>query len=536
MKSPLSIVLAMFHALQKTGFIDGLLAGIFGLLAMSFLRGSVGSPLIPESFSEALFLLVPGEVESVAVGTLGAYAKYLAFAGTTLFTLILFGLLGVLISKLVTSSSSGPRWLLAGLTSSWLFTLIVSIPSILGLLGFRRLPMPAGLAATLLIVPSLVFALAFLSFSRPRAQAMPVSLPVVEGRFSPERRNAMRRGLVAAGGLILFFLSLERLQLPSAQTDGSTEDERSRLNPKNLADLPEIFRNPRLEQFLDGEVTTNAKFYRVSKNIIDPTVDVRAWKLTVDGLVTKPLSLAYEELTRLPKVSEFATLECISNEVGGDLISNAYWTGVKLKDILAMAEPLSDAKYLVFHCADGYTDSITVSKAIEDGTVLAYLMNGVRLPHEHGAPLRAVIPGIFGMKNAKWITRIELVRDEYRGYWQKRGWSNTAEYHTMSQIDRTDAEGGSTILLAGIAFSGDRGISKVEFSVDDGRSWKEAVLKPALGDFTWRFWAVNWTPENKGRYKLMVRATDQKGRVQSGEVLDTFPNGASGYHTVWINV
>jgi hypothetical protein len=198
----------------------------------------------------------------------------------------------------------------------------------------------------------------------------------------------------------------------------------------------------------------------------------------------------------------------------------------------------SAARDVVFIGADNYTDSIPLDRALHPGTMLAYEMNGVPLPRGHGAPLRAIVPGIYGMKNVKWIEAIELVGGDYRGYWQQRGWSEPAPYQTLSRIDeprhRETLEAGVPHLLAGIAFAGDRGVSRVELSVNDAVVTPR--LEPALGAYTWVIWTHEWTPASGGEYEMRVRAYDLSGAAQSDRVQPNFPNGATGLHRVVVSV
>jgi DMSO/TMAO reductase YedYZ molybdopterin-dependent catalytic subunit len=172
--------------------------------------------------------------------------------------------------------------------------------------------------------------------------------------------------------------------------------------------------------------------------------------------------------------------------------------------------------------------------------VLAYEMGGATLPPDHGFPARLLVPGIYGMKHVKWLNSIELVNYDYKGYWQQpsQGWSDVATVHTMSKIDYP-ASGTLKLrqqTLAGVAFAGDRSISKVEVSTDAGKSWNQAFVKPKQSDTSWVVWAFSWTPPATGRYTVIVRATDGQGNLQRGRVTDPYPNGASGWHTVVYHV
>lgn len=157
-----------------------------------------------------------------------------------------------------------------------------------------------------------------------------------------------------------------------------------------------------------------------------PDIKREDWSLEVKGLVEKPAVFSYEDLLDMPQISVYATLETISNPPGGRLIGNAVWTGVPLRFIFQKVGSLPAAQELVFRCEDGYSTSITVEKALEEGVMLALKINGEKLQGEHGYPLRAVVPEKYGMKWAKWITEIEFVDYDYRGFWEKRGWSDYA--------------------------------------------------------------------------------------------------------------
>lgn len=169
---------------------------------------------------------------------------------------------------------------------------------------------------------------------------------------------------------------------------------------------------------------------------------------------------------------------------------------------------------------------------------MAHRMNDELLPREHGFPLRAIVPGIYGMMNAKWLTEMEVTDQVYLGYWQERGWSNDAKIKTTSLIyyPAPEAQVSGPIPIAGVAFAGDRGISKVEVSTDGGNTWNEAVLKKPRSPYSWVLWAYEWTPSDKSNHVIIVRATDGTGQLQDPTPRPNFPDGATGYHTVEVTV
>ncbi len=287
-------------------------------------------------------------------------------------------------------------------------------------------------------------------------------------------------------------------------------------------------------------ITPVGNFYLVSKNFTDPSVDGQSWTLRVGGLVDKPMSLSLSDLRALPATSEYVTLECVSNNVGGALMSTGAFTGVRLSDLIAMASPQSQGTWVAFHARDSYTESLQLSLVQSSPEILvAYDLDGAPLPMSHGFPTRILIPGHYGMKGPKWLDSIELVNHETGGYWEQQGWDHNAIVKTTSRFD-VPRDGDilklGTISVAGVAFAGKRGIRKVEYSTDGGASWNDAPFDPPLSPLTWVLWKVSWTPASEGAYRLMVRATDGTGVLQDARVAPSYPTGASGYHTVGINV
>jgi hypothetical protein len=254
----------------------------------------------------------------------------------------------------------------------------------------------------------------------------------------------------------------------------------------------------------------------------------------VDGFTEKALTLKYEDMLAMPSQEQYTTLQCISNEVGGELIGNALWRGVPLKTVLNLAGIRADANWVFFRCEDDYTECIPLEFALRDQVVLAYQMNGVPLPKKNGFPVRLLSPGLYGIKHPKWIIEILLLPDERLGYWQQQGWTREGRMNTTVRID---VPGGAPqppepLLIQGVSFSGDRGISRVEVSTDSGKTWQDAVLQPPLGPYTWVHWQHEWLDPKLGETVLMARATDGTGELQKENQLDPYPNGAAAFHRV----
>ena len=285
-------------------------------------------------------------------------------------------------------------------------------------------------------------------------------------------------------------------------------------------------------------ITPNDEFYITSYHHT-PEVDVKSWSLSIKGLVNKPKTFMYDDLVKRTNTSMISTLECIGNPVGGESIGTAKWEGVKLNALLDEAGVDPKAVDLVLRGVDGYSDSFPAQHALRDEVLLVTKMNGMPLPDDHGFPARVIVPGIYGMKNVKWLTELELVDQDFKGYWEKKGWSDDAEVQLMSRIDlpgHSETLRGPDYTVKGIAFSGLRGIRKVEVSTDGGTTWHQATLEPALSPYAWVLWSYRWKIPGPGRYKLVARATDGDGMLQSPTRRGEFPDGKSGLHDITVKV
>ncbi len=280
------------------------------------------------------------------------------------------------------------------------------------------------------------------------------------------------------------------------------------------------------------ELTPPADFYRVDINLTPPDIDEKTWRLNIDGLVDHPLTLSLAELNSRPAYTQAITLECISNNVGGDLISTGLWTGVRLKDLMQEAGLQPKAQALAIQTVDGFYESVSRQDLVDERTLLVYGMDGQPLTAEHGFPLRLYIPDRHGMKLPKWIVHIQAVAADAPGYWVDRGWNRQAIPHTTSAIDTVNidqAETNGTIPVGGIAYAGGRGISRVEVQIDNG-PWIEAELRiPALSPLTWVQWRYFWK-STPGKHILRVRAYDGTGSIQDATSRPPTPDGATGIY------
>ena len=286
--------------------------------------------------------------------------------------------------------------------------------------------------------------------------------------------------------------------------------------------------------------TPNTKFYRIDTALSVPQIDPANWTLRIHGMVDREIRLTYAELNARPLIERWVTLCCVSNYVGGDLISNALFLGARLADILREAGVHPDSDQLVMSSPDGMTIGAPTA-VVMDGrdAMIAVGMNGAPLPVEHGFPARIVVPGLYGYVSAcKWVVDIEATTyDARQAYWVQGGWAAKTDIKLQSRIDtpRSGASvaAGRPVAVAGVAWDQHVGVSTVELQVNDG-PWQPARLATVPSTDTWRQWVVAWTPPAPGSYRLRVRATDASGNVQTDRVSDVYPSGATGLHAITV--
>ena len=282
----------------------------------------------------------------------------------------------------------------------------------------------------------------------------------------------------------------------------------------------------------------NDKFYRIDTALLVPVVDTQGWTLRIHGMVDRETTLTWEQLIALPIFEQYVTIACVSNEVGDKLVGNAKWTGVRLRQVLDIAGVQSAATQLVGRAVDGFTVGMPTSWVMDPARepMIALEMNDAPLPRDHGYPARLIVPGLYGYVSAtKWLSELELTTlQAFDAYWVELGWAKEAPILTQSRIDtpRSDVKAGSAVPIAGVAWAPDRGISKVEVSIDG--AWQDARLSKPISDATWVQWVAQWTP-TPGAHTLQVRATDGTGVLQAEGPTPPAPDGARGWHTVRVN-
>lgn len=287
---------------------------------------------------------------------------------------------------------------------------------------------------------------------------------------------------------------------------------------------------------LPSFVTPNTDFYRIDTALSVPQLSRQDWRLRIHGMVDREVTYSYQDLARFEVVEEVVTLTCVSNPVGGELISNAIWTGYRVSDLLAEAGVQPDADMVLSMSVDGWTAGTPVEALTDADALLAVGMNGEPLPLEHGYPARLVVPGLYGYVSAtKWVTDLEVTRfDRAQAYWTRLGWSARGPIKTASRIDvprsGQDVPVGP-VTFGGVAWAQKRGVRAVEVQIDDG-SWQPATLGDAYSGDTWRLWSFGWDARDPGFHTITVRATDNSGYTQTPDRADPVPDGATGWHSI----
>jgi DMSO/TMAO reductase YedYZ molybdopterin-dependent catalytic subunit len=358
-------------------------------------------------------------------------------------------------------------------------------------------------------------------------------------------------GRLLSGGTTQSAARPKKLNLPEApdkKLPAGKGDEAQK--SKGKAVTHETLPQPPAEASIDVPgmpklITPASAFYLIDTELTSPRIDVNGWTLSVKGAVDNPVKFSYKDLLGMSTREADITLSCVSNTVGGGLVSNGRWTGVLLSDVLAEAGVSRDkittaSRQLVGRSVDGFTTGFKTDIALDGRNALvAFGLNGSELPVKHGYPVRLVIPGLYGYVSAtKWLTEIELTDWNFDAYWIQRTWSKEGPIKTQSRID-TISDGDNLSSgknpIGGIAWAPHRGIEKVEVSTDGGATWNTARLAKQLAEDAWRQYVYDWEAK-PGEYTIQVRATDGNGETQTASKAPPHPSGATGYHTMYVTV
>ena len=498
--------------------VAGVVAGAAALGAGELIAGvreAWQSPVV--GVAEAVIERVPRSVKDFGVARFGTNDKAALVVGILIFSVIFAVALGLLGRRRLVPAMAG--FVAFAVVGAWGSQQRVGAP-----LNAVLPSLVAGLAGAL----ALRFLLLRAAGQRDTNTGIPTLVERRQFVFSAAGFAGMA-AVAAAGGRTL-------------RTRFSAASSRNAVNlPTAAAVLPPApsavsSTTPGVSAFF----TPNAAFYRIDTAVEVPQIRTSEWSLRIHGMVDKELRLTYDDLLKRSVVEQDITLTCVSNTVGGNLVGTARWLGVPLRDLLDEAGVSPKANQLVGRSSDGWTSGLPLDAIDGRPALVAVGMNGEPLPLEHGFPARVIVSGLYGYVSAtKWVTELEVTTfDAFDAYWVTRGWDQKAPIKTMSRIDtpRTLAKvRPGTVAIGGVAWAQTIGISKVEVKIDDGE-FVEATLADQQNVNTWRLWSLQWQDAKPGRHRITVRATDADGHVQTEERADPFPNGASGWMSIFVDV
>jgi DMSO/TMAO reductase YedYZ molybdopterin-dependent catalytic subunit len=495
-----------------------------------------GAPSLVIAIGDFVIENQPPGAKELIVELFGSNNKLALNVGITISAILIAGLLGVAARR---------KWTIA--------VVGFGVAGVFGLYAALTSPLVEPLYAVITLVAAILMALGalrlMLSATRP-AWADPETPEVVPAGETPRvsspdsmpdwnrRRFLQIGGGVAVGSIVLGVVGRNLL---TSRSGGAAEGAEL---PTAEAALPEVPAGASLDVAgITPIVVPNDDFYRIDTALVTPRVNAEDWTLRIHGLVDREVTITYDDLQGMPLFEQYVTIACVSNKVGDDLVGNALWTGVDLRDVLDMAGVQPAGEQLVGRSVDGFTAGFPTSWAMdpERRPMIAIGMNGQPLPVAHGYPARLIIPGLYGYVSAtKWLSEIELTTwDGFDGYWIPRGWAKEAPILTQSRVDTP--RGGATVAagavpIAGVAWAPDRGVDKVEVAIDGGE-WQEAQISDPLNDSAWVQWVLPWSaPAGSGEHEIKVRATDGSGEVQTADTTPPAPDGARGHHTIKVRV
>ena len=544
-------------------FLAGLVASGFAMAFSEMLASFfVSAPSLVLTIGQRFIDITPAALKDWAIAVFGTNDKAVLIGGIVVVTIIIGGLLGVLARERMPLAAMG-------FVAFGVLGYALGITDPLATAGATLIPAVAAAGSGIAVLVVLRHLL-----QGPATEATdpsPAGSPDARRAFMPASGAAV---VLAVGQVVIGRLATGRTQsvvaareqvtLPTVAASPTTTaapagtttvataaaveeapvTEATTTTTRAAEEVVRTVADPTPAQIAQVEgvselITPNETFYRIDTALSIPNVDLDTWEVSFTGLVDSPFSLTYEELVDLPMVERYITICCVSNSVGGELIGNAKWLGVPLRDLVERAGVQPEGTQLIGRSVDRFTVGFP-TEAVFDGreALLAIGMNGEPLPVRHGFPARLVVSGLYGYVSAtKWLSEVEFARwEDFDAYWIPRGWAKQAPIKTQSRIDtpRPGTVEAGTRAIAGVAWAQNRGIDAVEVQVDGG-PWMEAILPEELAIDTWRQWHVEYdfTP---GPHTIAVRATDRTGYTQTSEIVPPRPDGATGYHTVQVVV
>jgi DMSO/TMAO reductase YedYZ molybdopterin-dependent catalytic subunit len=496
--------------------LAGIAAAALGIAVSELIAGLLsGATSLVDAIGQVVIDLQPAGAKDVVVGIFGTNDKLALEIVVTLVALALGASFGILATRRFELGALG-------------FALF-------GLLGFiAGMAQPLATPAIVAVEAAVATGVAIQTLSWLLGKLRPPSTDVELS--NPARRSfLLRTTAVGIGALLIGAYGRTALQLsrtaPTPTTPLPSPTETAPPLPANADLAPNT---PGLTPI----VVPNDEFYRIDTSLLVPSLDTATWRLRVHGLVERETTLTWDQLTAFPMFEQYCTIACVSNEVGGHLVGNTKWTGVRLRDVLELASPTAQATQLVGRSVDDWTAGMPMSWVMDPARepMIAVEMDGQPLPRQHGYPARLIVPGLYGYVSAtKWLWELELTTwESYDGYWVPLGWAKEGPILTQSRIDTPiGSVAAGRVPVAGVAWAPDRGISKVEVGVDG--VWQPARLSTPISKATWVQWVYPWdaTP---GEHTISVRATDGNGMLQTETPSRPAPDGARGWHSVSLHV
>jgi DMSO/TMAO reductase YedYZ molybdopterin-dependent catalytic subunit len=514
-------------------FVAGAIAALVAIAVGELVAGLVaGAPSLVVSIADLIVDLQPPGAKQLMVDLFGDADKQVVNGMIVGSAVLIAGLLGVAGRRSFNAAVAG-----------------FGIAGFVAIIAATRQPLNDTVLALVTVVLAVAAALVVLRVLLAQCAPEWASRRVVaeDGATATmpdwdRRRFLIRGGAITAGAVAAGVVGRNLLERSSAAPVTALPDPGTGAGGEGLPGVIAVPEGSELDvEGITPIVVPNDRFYRIDTAFVVPRVDPRTWTLTIKGMVDKETTFTLDDLAAMPQVEQFVTIACVSNEVGGKYVGNALWKGVDLRSVLARAGVQEGATQIVGRSVDDFTAGFPTEWAMDPlrTPMIALQMNGVPLPSDHGYPARLIIPGLYGYVSAtKWLKEIELTTLEaFDGYWIPLGWAKEAPILTQSRIDVP--RNGSTVptgtnAVAGVAWAPDRGISAVEVRIDDGE-WQQAELSDPLAPAAWVQWKLAWdaTP---GNHRIMVRATDGEGVVQTEERTPPAPDGARGHHRIAVSV
>lgn len=549
------------------GVLAGAVAAIVTALVMALSRYWFGIMPPPESVPDRVAPLLDIDTFFSMFGTYGGYNGLKQFGIMSglrgLFTVGI--IVGVAYALVIESrySRRSPRWFLGASRPAWIFIIGAVLAVWIGFVIFLWPVLPANfiglpystsriVSIAALLIWYVLFAGTVMLVYRTTTSRLARSQAVTAAEASAVDTNDTRNATTAT---------------PASTAVAPIARPLSRRGLLNAAvgaalfyPLYELMKDFYYDAtfFYDGTVysgtgiqpiTPTDEFYTVTKNVVDPDVDRDLWELEVRGAIDNDITMSFGDLDAYEQIDQESTLMCISNRIGAGLFSNANWRGIRMRDVLESAGVHDDAYEVKLSGADAFVDTFGMDYALDENTLLVYQINGEPLPRIHGYPVRVIVPGLYGEKNVKWITRIDVITEDVEGFYEQQGWGPDFVPPTRSDIFaprtagagqsaifREEIRAGSQVEIRGRAFAADRGIRSVEVTTDDGATWEPAEIYYPGTDLTWSLWRYIWTPEKPGEYRIYSRAVDGTGTPQPSEPRGIIPQGARGYNIVTATV